>query len=71
MLKRLYLRLSGERTYIFDITETVHTEKGMMRPGWSGWANGLGACEVVMRIDRPHVRRHPENKALIAQRIQR
>ena len=28
MLKRLYLRLSGERTYIFDIDETVHTEKG-------------------------------------------
>ena len=70
MLKRLYLRLSGERTYIFDITETVHTEKGDEET----WLvrvepNDLGVCEVVMK-STDCIFDVIENETLVAQRIQ-
>lgn len=70
MLKRLYLRLSGERTYIFDINETVHTEKGDEET----WLvrvepNDLGVCEVVMK-STDCIFEVIENETLVAQRIQ-
>ena len=70
MLKRLYLRQSGERTYIFDVIETIHTEKGdeetwlvHVKP------NDLGVCAVAMKSTNC-IFDVIENETLVAQRIQ-